>query len=712
MKPLWRKLKNLFGAAESPAPADDAAMIEALFASDIAGIAQSDFRTGKFTRVNSRMCEMLGRGEQELMTLGPPDVQHPDDGARLMPVFLKAMSSKGKWEGDMRHLLPDGEVVWARISAMVTARDETGAPLRGVAILLDMTDARRADEQARENTEILRLGQVVGRIGTVRRDIVNGVILAEPAIRDIMALPEGAGPIPTAQWLERIVPEDRNRVAAEMRRAEEGGAEDISLDYRTTCPRTGRLRYIELRARYIFGPNGKATSSIGVAIDVTERREAEIRLAHAANHDSLTGLPNRGLFRVRLEEALALARRGVNFALLCLDLDRFKEVNDTLGHPVGDRLLDAAAKRLRKELRDTDTLARLGGDEFAVIQSCLLEPREASALALRLVQTLSAPFVIDGQQIVVGVSIGIALAPQDGGETESLLSAADMALYHAKSDGRGVWRYFKPEMNQRMQMRRELELDLRRAMTDGQFEVFYQPIMDVESRRVKTFEALLRWRHPERGLLAPDLFIPLCEEVGLIVPLGDWVLRRACADAARWPEDIGLAVNFSPVQIQSRHLVGQIASTLRDTGLNPRRLEVEITENVLIKDKETALATLYAIKALGARIAMDDFGTGYSSLSYLQIFPFDKVKIDRSFTCELGQSRKSNAIIRAVAGLCDGLDMAVVAEGVETEGQFEALRREGCNQAQGYLFSCAVAADALPALLDALNGAEWAQAAE
>jgi len=703
MKQVWRKLKTLFGAAGDRPAAEDAAMVEALFATDIAGIAQLDWRTKKFTRVNSRMCEMLWRSEQELLALGPQDVQHPDDSARLMPTFLKTIATKGKWEGDMRHLLPDGEVVWARLSCVVTARDREGAPLRVIGFLLDMTEARRADEEAREQAEVLRVAQRIGRVGAIRRDIVNGVIHADASVREILALPDGDGPIRTEDWLASIIDDDRGRVARAMRTAYENGDEGVSFDYRTRCPRTGSLRYIELRARYAFGPDGKAASSLGVAIDVTERREAEQRLAHAANHDSLTGLPNRSLFRVRLEEALARARRGRGFALLCLDLDRFKEVNDTLGHPVGDRLLVAAAQRLRRELRETDTLSRLGGDEFAIIQCCLLEPQEAAALARRIIETLSRPFDIEGQQIVVGVSIGIALAPQDSGESESLLSAADMALYRSKSDGRGVWRYFEPAMNQRMQARRELELDMRRALNEGQFELHYQPIIDVDSRRVKTFEALLRWRHPQRGLLTPDLFIPLAEEIGLIVPLGDWVLRRACADAARWPEPIGLAVNFSPVQFQSRQLVEQVASALSETGLTPGRLEIEITENVLIKDKESTLALLHALKGLGVRIAMDDFGTGYSSLSYLQTFPFDKVKIDRSFTCELDRSGKSNAIIKAVASLCDGLDMAVVAEGVETEGQLAALQREGCSEAQGFLFSRPVAAKDLPGLLRRLD---------
>jgi len=699
MNQRWRELNS---PCAGHAPEDHAA-VEALFFTDIAGISQFDFRTGRFMRINARMCKMLGRSEAELMTLSLPDLQHPEDSVRIMPEFLKAMVDDGRWEGEVRHILPDGGIMWALISSTVTARDENGAPLRSIGIVIDVSEARRADAKAREHAEALRLGQMVGRIGVYRRDLVTGLLHIDPAMREIMALPEGDGPITTAKWLELIVPEDRWRVVENIREACASGAPELSVDYCTRCPRTGKPRYIEVRARYQFDPDGKPISATGVAIDVTERKEVEQRLAHAAHHDSLTDLPNRTLFRLRLDEALARARRGIGFALLCLDLDRFKEVNDTLGHPIGDRLLVAAAERLKRQLRETDTLARLGGDEFAILQSFLLEPQEAAALARRLIETLSRPFVIDGQHVIVGVSIGIALAPRDGGETESLLSAADMALYRAKSDGRGVWRYFEPAMNHRMQERRELELDLRRALAENQLELFYQPIVDVASRQVKSFEALLRWRHPQRGLLSPDLFIPLAEEIGLISPLGEWVLRQACADAAGWPGEIGVAVNFSPVQFQSRSLVSQIASALRQSGLSPRRFEVEITESVLIKDTDATLATLRALKAQGVRIAMDDFGTGYSSLSYLQTFPFDKVKIDRSFTCNLDRSRKSAAIVRAVVSLCDGLDMVVLAEGVETEAQLEALRREGCSQAQGYLFSRPVAADQLPSLMRRLG---------
>jgi diguanylate cyclase (GGDEF)-like protein len=433
--------------------------------------------------------------------------------------------------------------------------------------------------------------------------------------------------------------------------------------------------------------------------DITEQRQAEERIAHIAHHDALTGRPNRVLFRKRLDTALAGARRGQSFALLCLDLDRFKEVNDTLGHPVGDALLCAVAERLQGELRETDTLARLGGDEFAIIQAGVEAAGEATALARRLVETIGAPFELDGHQVVVGTSIGITLAPGDGLDADALLKAADLALYRAKGEGRGRWRFFEPEMDERVQQRRALELDLRRALVEGEFELYYQPIVEVASRRVSGLEALLRWHHPERGIVGPDSFIPLAEEIGLIVPIGEWVLKRACAEAVTWPGAPKVAVNLSPAQFANRGLVDAVAAALRGSGLDPARLELEITETVMLEGTEATLATLHQLKALGVSIAMDDFGTGYSSLSYLQRFPFDKVKIDRSFIRNLDQSRQSNAIVRAVTGMCIGLDMTTTAEGVETEAQFEALLREGCREAQGYLFSRPCPATEIRALL-------------
>ena len=414
---------------------------------------------------------------------------------------------------------------------------------------------------------------------------------------------------------------------------------------------------------------------------------ARRRSPHLAHHDSLTGLANRILLRTRLDEAVARAQRGEACAVLCLDLDHFKDVNDTLGHPVGDRLLQAVTERILAEVRDQDTVARLGGDEFAIVQIGVRHPRGAATLAQRLVETLGAPFDLDGHHVIVGASIGIAVAPEDGPDPDQLLRNADMALYRAKAAGRGAFRFFEPEMNNYAQLRRSLQIDLRRAIEAHEFELFYQPQVRLQTRRISGFESLLRWRHPERGLVMPERFIPLAEETGLIVSLGEWALREACRVAAGWPGREKVAVNLSPVQFASARLVAAVSEALEHSGLDPARLELEITETVMLRDTEATLATLHRLKALGVSIALDDFGTGYSSLGYLQRFPFDKVKIDKSFVKNLAETRTSGAIVRAIVSLCTALDMSTTAEGVETEAQYLALAALGCTEAQGYLFS-------------------------
>ena len=419
--------------------------------------------------------------------------------------------------------------------------------------------------------------------------------------------------------------------------------------------------------------------------DISERRTVETRLAHLARHDGLTGLPNRLLFTEHLAGSLARARRGDGIAMLCLDLDRFKIVNDTLGHAAGDELLRLVTKRLRDCTRETDLVVRFGGDEFVIVQEKANQPAEATALAKRLVDIMAKPFLIDGREVVIGVSIGIALS-LDGVEAgEALLKRADLALYRAKNDGRGTFRFFEREMDEAMQIKQALELDLRQALNDKHFEVFYQPL--VQSGGIAGFEALLRWRHPQRGMVSPADFIPIAEETGLIGAIGAWVLHQACADAATWPGTLKVAVNLSPLQFQTRSLVDDVAHALSASGLSPQRLELEITESVLIQDADSVLKTLHGLRAMGIRIAMDDFGTGYSSLSYLRRFPFDKIKIDQSFVKGIAEQEDCRTIVRAVIGLGRSLHMSVNAEGVETEAQLEALRSEGCGEIQGYFFS-------------------------
>jgi diguanylate cyclase (GGDEF)-like protein len=421
--------------------------------------------------------------------------------------------------------------------------------------------------------------------------------------------------------------------------------------------------------------------------DITERRQAEAKISHMALHDALTNLPNRLLFRQEIENRLAHLGRERKFAVLCLDLDQFKNVNDTLGHPFGDKLLCQVAERLRGCLRHGDIVARLGGDEFAILQDSLSQPGDTTSLLERIIEVGGAPFDLDGHQVVIGVSIGVAVAPADAADPDQLLKNADMALYRAKVEGRGIYRFFEPEMDARMQARRALELDLRKAIVKGEFELYYQPLVDLASEQISGFEALIRWNHPRHGLMLPADFIPLAEETALIVPIGEWVLRQACGEAAKWPSAVRVAVNLSSVQIRSRGLSQTVSNALACSGLASDRLQLEITESVLLLDSESTLDTLHELRALGVRISMDDFGTGYSSLSYLRSFPFDKIKIDRSFVHGLSSNKESRAIIRAVVGLGSSLGMSTTAEGVETQEELDHMRREGCTEAQGYFFS-------------------------
>jgi diguanylate cyclase (GGDEF)-like protein len=437
--------------------------------------------------------------------------------------------------------------------------------------------------------------------------------------------------------------------------------------------------------------------------DVTEQKRAEARITHMARHDALTDLPNRVLFRERMDEALTSVRhRSLPVAVLYLDLDHFKRVNDTLGHPVGDALLKAVATRLQGCLRERDVIARLGGDEFAIIQFDS-GAKEASTLAERIVESIAVPFEIQGHQVLIGTSVGIAIGPDDGLDADQLLKSADMALYKAKNDGRGTFRFFESEMDARAQQRRAVEMELRSALQSGEFEVFYQPLFATKTREIEGFEALVRWRHPEKGMVSPGEFIPVAEDTGLIVPIGEWVLRQACAEAANWGNDLKLAVNISPVQFRSKDLLRTVVSALASSSLPAARLELEITESVILQDGDGALATLKQFRELGIGIALDDFGTGYSSLSYLHQFPVTKIKIDRSFINSIGQRRGGLAVVRAVVEIARSLRMTVTAEGVETEQQIAKLCKIGCEQAQGYLVSPPVSAEKARELLPKLR---------
>ncbi|MEH2489336.1 diguanylate cyclase (GGDEF)-like protein [Bradyrhizobium sp. AZCC 2230] len=414
--------------------------------------------------------------------------------------------------------------------------------------------------------------------------------------------------------------------------------------------------------------------------DITEQRRAELKIAHMAHHDALTDLANRTLLNQRLAQAFA---SNQTFAVHHIDLDKFKSVNDTLGHHAGDALLRGVSERLGRLVRPSDTIARMGGDEFVVLQIPIGDRSEAGALAQRIIEQMAAPFEIDEQQTIAGASVGIAMAPADGTTPEQLLRNADLALYRAKSDGRGTYRLFEPAMDEEVQSRRALELDLRKALAGGEFELHYQPLVRTESGEISGFEALIRWQHPKHGLIAPGSFIPLAEEIGLIVPIGEWVIRQACRTASQWPKHLHVAVNISAAQFRYAGLAEVIVGALASAGLDASRLEIEITESVLLQDKEGTLAILHRLRELGVRIALDDFGTGYSSLTYLQCFPFDKIKIDRSFVRDVATDAGSLNIVRAIAALASGMGMTATAEGVETREQLERIAAEGCTEIAG-----------------------------
>ena len=553
-----------------------------------------------------------------------------------------------------------------------------------IGIRVDITELKQREEELRlQNVKLDAALQNMSQ-GLVMFDADRKLVFCNRQYADLYRMPPElmAPGVPQAEILGRrtasgIIPKSNALEYLRDRAAKTGaGVESDTLVELSD----GRALSVVIRPM----PNGGWVSTHE---DVTERRRAEAQIAHMAHHDALTDLPNRVLLRERLEAALSRVRQGGRLAVLYLDLDHFKNINDTLGHSIGDELLKTMANRVRACIKHTDTLARLGGDEFAIIQTDLKQSADAAALARRIREAVTVPYEFDGHRMLVDVSIGISIAPDDGVDADQLLKNADMALYGAKADGRGTHQFFEPGMDARMKARRALELDLRKAIANGEFELYYQPLVNLDNDQVTACEALLRWRHPERGVISPSQFIPIAEETGLIAQLGEWVLKRACADAATWPDHTLVSVNVSPAQFKNQSLPLTVVGALASSGLSARRLEIEITETVLMQHNEGTLALLHQLRDLGVRIAMDDFGTGCSSLSSLRSFPFDKIKIDRSFIHELSEQEESVAIVRAVISLARSLNMTTTAEGVETQAQLEKVRALGCTETQGYLHS-------------------------
>lgn len=574
--------------------------------------------------------------------------------------------------------LPDGS--WVRISSSPT---QEGGSLM---ILSDITTLKRREAALRETNE--RLEAALG-------NMTQGLCLFGADHRLLIANRRFAEILDVAH--EALTPGLPLTQLIRLTQAQDAPVElihgDIDQDIAALAAGQGPiLRHTQTR-------NGRTIAVTRKLVRGGGWLATEARLAYLDRHDSLTGLPNRGAFLARLEQAIALRGRDMGSALFRLNLQRFKSVNDTLGHDAGDRLLRDVANRIVACVRETDVVARLGNDEFAILQTGVERPEDAEILARRLLSILAEPFTLNGHELEIAACIGIAMIGADGSHPDTLVRHAGFALQRAKDEGGGTWRFFESDMDARLQERRSLEADLRRAVAADELAPHYQPLVEIRGRRVVGFEALLRWRHPTRGMVPPSVFIPLAEEMGLIGHIGERVIRRATMDAAQWRDSIKVAVNVSSAQFRNPHLVETVARALTESGLPANRLELEITESALLQDNEATLETLNRLKALGVRISLDDFGTGYSSMSYLRSFPFDKIKIDQSFVRDLPHKSGSRAIVRAVIGLGRSLGMRTTAEGVETHEQLKRLSTAGCVEAQGFLFSRPVPAHMVEATI-------------
>ncbi|HEV3394580.1 MAG TPA: EAL domain-containing protein [Xanthobacteraceae bacterium] len=640
-----------------------------------------DRETLRFLAVNDAAVKHYGYSRERFLAMTILDIRPPE----LRAEVEQAVRGQIEWGADRfwHHTKADGTAITVEVYTRALTHEGRSAALVAV---IDVTERVRTEDELRRTRAFL--DAVVENIPAmlfVKEAKEHRFILFNKAGEELLG-------VPRSELIGRndhdLFPKrEADQFVARDRAVLQSGELQITEEERIHTPHNG-LRLLRTKKIAIPDDSGRPQYLLGISEDITERKRAEGRITHMAHHDSMTGLANRVLLRERLEHALArLLEQESRLAVLYVDLDCFKDVNDALGHPVGDALLRMAAERLRGCVRDGDTVARLGGDEFAIIQDSIHDDAQASDLAKRIAGVIGAPFQVEGHDVTVSASIGIAMAPRDGTDSDSLLKFADMALYAAKTDGRRTYRFFEAEMNARLHARRAMETDLRQAFARNEFELYYQPTIDIASGRIVGFEALLRWHHPERGVILPGEFIALAESIGLIVPLGEWVLRRACAEAAGWPEDVTVAVNLSPLQFKNANLVETVTAAMAAPGLPARRLELEITESVLLQENENNPATLHRLRDLGVRIALDDFGTGYSSLSYLRVFPFDRIKIDGSFVKELPHNVECVSIIRAMADLARGLHMTTTAEGVETPEQLEQLRAYGCTAAQGYLFS-------------------------
>ena len=632
--------------------------------------------SGRLNYVSSASVSALGYPPDVLVGRELAAFCHPEDVSALRLLLASPKWPQGRSEHVFRLRHADGG--WQPNELYFGF---AGCPTLGLA-LRDLTSAHRSEAIRRDSeTRFRLLTENAGDMIVLARGDRTRVYVS-PACHAVLGYrPEEMVGL---DFLRMVHPDEQAEIARAFDRFR------VSGDRTTSSHRLRRKdgEFVPVEATWVAIPAraGDGGEVVAIVRDISDRKAAEARIAFLASHDPLTGLANRTLLQERAEDALRRVGRGERIAVICLDLDRFKSVNDTMGHAAGDALLRAVAERLSAGVREVDTVARLGGDEFTVLQAGIVRAQDVNVLASRLLGSLRQPFEIYGRKVRIGASFGAAFAPNDGTSFETLLRKADTALYRAKGMGRGTWCFYDTKVDADCLAREQLSLDLRAAMERGEFLLHYMPLVALKDDRIAGFEALLRWQHPQRGMISPEEFIPIAEETGLIVALGSWVLIEACVEAAGWPEGVRVAVNISAIQLRSPELLRTVTEALERSGLPASRLELEITESVFMPNDSTALGTLRALRDLGVRIAMDDFGTGYSSLRYLRSFPFDRIKLDRSFVQDLADAAGGVVIVRVVAGLGRSLGIPTLAEGVETADQLECLRAEGYDEAQGFHF--------------------------